>query len=222
MMPEVTVPPRPKGLPIASTQSPTLALVESPQVAAGSGTLDSTLSSARSVTESRPITSACKVVSSDKVTVICSALAITWLFVTMIPEGSIMNPEPKDATRNGGGLGPPGAPFSPKKSRKNSSSGAPGAGNCASGPPLGLGGAFACVVETLTTTPTNFAASWAKTSEKGVVSGASARLGADARSNSIDNAKRVALRRPKDVTQYLLRAREPSGGSVLAFLRRSI
>jgi hypothetical protein len=85
-----------------------------------------------------------------------------------------------------------------------------------------LGGAFACVVETLTTTPTNFAASWAKTSEKGVVSGTSARLGAGARSNSIDNAKRVALRRPKDVTQYLLRAREPSGGSVLAFPRRSI
>src|SRR5216683_3925659 len=34
MMPDVTVPPRPKGLPIARTQSPTLAFVESPQVAA--------------------------------------------------------------------------------------------------------------------------------------------------------------------------------------------
>src|ERR1700747_3248806 len=37
MIPEVTVPPRPKGLPIASTQSPTRALEESPQSAAGSG-----------------------------------------------------------------------------------------------------------------------------------------------------------------------------------------
>ena len=102
MMPDVTVPPSPKGLPIASTQSPTLALAESPQEAAGNGALGSTLRSARSVTASRPITSACKVVSSDKVTVICSALAITWLFVTMIPEGSIMNPEPRDATRGSG------------------------------------------------------------------------------------------------------------------------
>src|SRR6516165_4263062 len=202
MMPEVTVPPRPKGLPIASTQSPTLALVESPQVAAGSGTLDSTLSSARSVTESRPITSACKVVSSDKVTVICSALAITWLFVTMIPEGSIMNPEPRDATRGSGRLGPPGAPFSPRKSRKNSSSGAPGEGSCDSGPPLEFADEFTCVVETLTTTPTSLAANWAKTSEKGVASGASARLSAGASSSNIISARRVALRRPKDVTQY--------------------
>ena len=43
MMPAVTVPPRPNGLPIASTQSPTFALVESPQVAAGNGVFGSTL-----------------------------------------------------------------------------------------------------------------------------------------------------------------------------------
>src|ERR1700757_795411 len=151
MMPEVTVPPRPKGLPIASTQSPTLALVESPQVADGSGAFGSTLRSARSLTGSRPTTSACKVVSSDRVTVICSALAMTWLLVTMRPEGSMMNPEPREATRDAGGLGPPGAPFSPKKSRKNSSSGAPGVGSCASGPPLATGDAFTWVVEILTT-----------------------------------------------------------------------
>src|SRR5271169_2836648 len=203
MMPDVTVPPRPKGLPIASTQSPTFALAESPQDAAGSGAFGSTFKSARSLTGSRPITSACKVVSSDKVTVICSALAITWLFVTMSPEGSMTNPEPRDATRDSGGLGPPGAPFSPKKSRKNSSSGAPGAGNCASGPPLGVDAALACVVDTLTTTPTSFAASWAKTSEKGVVSGASARLGAAASSNIVSATPRV-IRRPKDLTQHLL------------------
>ena len=49
MMPDVTVPPSPNGLPIASTQSPTLVLVESPQLAAGSGVLASTLSNAKSL-----------------------------------------------------------------------------------------------------------------------------------------------------------------------------
>src|SRR5882672_517177 len=47
MIPDVTVPPRPKGLPIASTQSPTFALFESPQIAAGSGAFASTLRRAR-------------------------------------------------------------------------------------------------------------------------------------------------------------------------------
>ena len=32
MIPEVTVPPKPKGLPIASTMSPTLDISESPQL----------------------------------------------------------------------------------------------------------------------------------------------------------------------------------------------
>src|SRR6516164_11323028 len=136
----------------------------------------------------------------------------------MRPEGSMMNPEPSDAARGADGLPLPGAPFSPKKSRKNSSRGAPGAGSCASGPPLEFGDGVACVVETLTTTPTNFAANWAKTSEKGVASGASARLGSGARSNSINNTKRMALRPTKDVTQYLLRASTNNpGASALAF-----
>src|SRR6516225_8520030 len=203
IMPEVTVPPRPNGLPIASTQSPTLVLVESPQIAAGSGAFGSTLSSARSVTASRPMTSACNVVSSDNVTVICSALAITWLLVTTIPEGSMMKPEPSDAARGAGELGPPGVPFSPKKSRKNSSSGDPGEGSCASGAPLFAGAGVACVVEMLTTTPISLAASWAKTSEKGA-SGASARLGIAAISDSVSNIARTAARRPNDVTIYLL------------------
>jgi hypothetical protein len=68
---------------------------------------------------------------------------------------------------------------------------------------LGADAALACVVDTLTTTPTSFAASWAKTSEKGVVSGASARLGA-ATSNNIVSATPMVLRRPKGVTQHLL------------------
>src|SRR5439155_3323780 len=94
------------------------------QFAAGSGVLTSTLSRARSVTESRPITWACNVVSSDRVTVICSALAITWLLVTISPAGSMMKPEPSEAVR--GAPDPPVSPFSPKKSRKNSSSEDPG------------------------------------------------------------------------------------------------
>src|SRR5207237_5840637 len=153
---------------------------------------------------SRPTTSACKVVSSDRVTVICSALAMTWLLVTMRPEGSIMNPEPREATRDAGGLGAPGAPFSPKKSRKNSSSGAPGAGGCASGLPLATGDAFTWVVEMLTTPPTSFAASCAKTSAKGVVCGVSARLDAPATRSSVISAARIAPRRPEDLTRYLL------------------
>src|SRR5207248_6992706 len=127
-------------------------------------------------------TSACNVVSSANVTVICSALAITWLLVTTIPDGSMTNPEPSDAARGAGGFGPPGAPFSPKKSRKNSSSGDPG-GNCASGVPFAGAAVVAWVVETLTTTPTSRAASWAKTSAKGV-SGASALPGKAALSSS--------------------------------------
>ena len=90
-----------------------------------------------------------------------------------------MNPEPSDAARGAGGFGPPGAPFSPKKSRKNSSSGDPG-GNCASGVPFaGAAAVVAWVVEMLTTTPPSRAASCEKTSAKGV-SGASAPLGSGA------------------------------------------
>ena len=48
-MPSVTVPPRPNGLPIAITQSPTLILPESPKLTEVSGLSALTLSSARSV-----------------------------------------------------------------------------------------------------------------------------------------------------------------------------
>ena len=95
------MPPSPNGLPIASTQSPTLALVESPQAAAGRGILASTLSSARSVTVSRPTTCACSTVSSDRVTVIWSAFAMTCALVTISPAASMMNPEPSDAAARG-------------------------------------------------------------------------------------------------------------------------
>src|SRR5260370_4029838 len=171
MIPAVTLPPSPNGLPIASTQSPSVALLESPQLAAGSGVLTSILSSARSVTASRPTTCACNGVSSDNVTVICSALAITWLLVTISPDGSMMKPEPSEATR---GPGAPGAPLSPKKSRNISSSVVPGEFGGASGVVLAAGGA--AWVEILTTTPTTPPASWANTSANGP-SGRSARIG---------------------------------------------
>src|SRR6266700_7449279 len=160
MIPAVTVPPRPNGLPIARTQSPTRALLESPQLAAGRGVLTSTLSSARSVTASRPMTCACNAVSSDSVTVIWSAVAITWLLVTINPDGSMTKPEPSEAIR---GPGAPGAPLSPKKSRNISSSVLPGEFGAASCVFLAGGAAW---VEILTTTPTTRPASWANKSAK--------------------------------------------------------
>ena len=63
-MPAVTVEPRPNGLPIAITQSPMRAVSESPNFAAGSGFFGVTLSSARSVFSSRPISLAGSVVPS--------------------------------------------------------------------------------------------------------------------------------------------------------------
>src|SRR5215469_2050983 len=215
MMPDVTVPPRPNGLPMARTQSPTLALFESPQVAAGNGVFGSTLRSAKSVTASRPMTSACNVVSSESVTVICSALAITWLFVTMSPEGSVTKPEPSEAGRGNVEFGAPGAPFSPKKSRKNSSSGEPG-GSCASGFDFGFGAALACVVEMFTTTPDSRVASCAKMSAKGV-SGASARPGNGRASNSASKTVQMAPRAPKSGKTYLLLRGHPLASDVRTF-----
>ena len=58
MMPAVTEPPRPKGLPTASTQSPTRTSFELPQMVLGRGDVGLTFSSARSVSGSVPITSA--------------------------------------------------------------------------------------------------------------------------------------------------------------------
>src|SRR5215472_13294965 len=172
MMPAVTVPPSPNGLPIASTQSPTLVFDESPQLAAGSGVFASTLRSARSVTLSRPITWACSTVSSLSVTVIWSALAMTCALVTMIPDGSMMKPEPSDAARCPCG---PGAPLSPKKSRNRSSSEA--LGDCGAVSWVVLVGAGACVVETLTTTLKRCPARCEKTSANGVSGGAAAASG---------------------------------------------
>ena len=63
-MPAVTVPPRPNGLPIAITQSPTRSLSESPNFTAVSGLSGLTFSTARSVFVSVPTSSALSLVPS--------------------------------------------------------------------------------------------------------------------------------------------------------------
>ncbi len=72
-MPAVTEPPRPNGLPAASTQSPTSTWRESPNATAGSGPVASTLISATSVSSSVPITLAGSRVPSVRPTTILSA-----------------------------------------------------------------------------------------------------------------------------------------------------
>ncbi len=76
-MPAVTVPPRPNGLPIASTQSPTRSAEESPNSSAGSGLPASTFSKVMSPVWSRPSTLAFSEVLSCKVTVMSSAPSVT-------------------------------------------------------------------------------------------------------------------------------------------------
>ena len=91
------MPPKPNGLPIAITQSPTLSLLESPNLTADNFVfLGFILSRATSVFGSLPTTVASKEVSSYNITIIFSALSITWLFVIIYPLLSIINPEPSD------------------------------------------------------------------------------------------------------------------------------
>jgi hypothetical protein len=81
-MPAVTDPPRPKGLPTAMIQSPTLSASESPHSTAGSSRLASILSNARSVCLSTPTTLASYCAPSVRVTLMPAASSMTWLFVT--------------------------------------------------------------------------------------------------------------------------------------------
>ena len=82
-MPAVTVPPRPNGLPIASTQSPTRDCVGIAEIAPSAAACpDFTFSSAMSPLSSRPTISAFSVVLSCSVTVTSSAPSMTWLLVT--------------------------------------------------------------------------------------------------------------------------------------------
>ena len=77
MMPAETELPRPKGLPIASTQSPTRADALSPKLTNSSGESGSTLRSAMSVLGSVPTTSASSEVPSARLTEIWSASSMT-------------------------------------------------------------------------------------------------------------------------------------------------
>ncbi len=174
-MPAVTVPPRPNGLPIASTQSPTREISESPKSTAVSGLSGFTCSSAISPVSSRPSTFAFSEVLSCKVTVISSAPSITWLLVTTMPELSMMKPDPRLCIRrsDGGGWASPPRPPGPgrlrlRKSLKNCSNGEPGGNSGTSGPGPGPGEpARACtawVDEMFTTAGSSFAARSAKLS----------------------------------------------------------
>ncbi len=141
-IPAVTVPDRPNGLPIASTQSPTRDLSLSPNATAGSLRSVCTCSTARSVRSSWPISLALSTVLSCSVTVISSAPLITWLLVTMTPDGSMMKPDPSACILRGGALGspPPPPPCSRfMKSWKNFSNGDPGGKAGMPGPGPGLG-----------------------------------------------------------------------------------
>jgi hypothetical protein len=101
-MPAVTEPPRPNGLPMATTQSPTFALSESPNFTACSGLSVLIRNTATSVRGSVPRSSARMEVLSWRMTLISSAPSMTWLFVTTMPEASRMKPEPSDWPRRRG------------------------------------------------------------------------------------------------------------------------
>mmetsp|Transcript_46487 Transcript_46487/g.64595 ORF Transcript_46487/g.64595 Transcript_46487/m.64595 type:complete len:228 (-) Transcript_46487:96-779(-) len=158
-IPAVTVPPRPNGLPIATTQSPTRSRSLSPNSTEGSCLpAGSILRTATSVFSSVPSSSALNSVSSCSRTVISSASAITWLLVTTMPAASMMKPEPSDCARRGrSGRGW----LRSKNSSKKSLNGEPG-GNC------GMSGlrleSTVCVVAMLTTAGESWAARSAKLS----------------------------------------------------------
>ncbi len=88
IIPDVTVPPRPKGFPIAITECPTLALSELANFTYGKGSFDSTFKSAKSVSWSLPTNSAFNSFSSWNLTFISFAWAMTLWFVTIYPLGS--------------------------------------------------------------------------------------------------------------------------------------
>src|SRR5262245_576263 len=115
MMPAVTVCCRPNGEPIASTQSPTLILSESPRVADGKLLPPCSRSTARSVRLSTPASLALNFFPSAVTASISVARSTTWALVSTVPDGSTMTPEPR--LRAGSGR----SGVSPKNRRKNSS-----------------------------------------------------------------------------------------------------
>src|SRR3990172_1953109 len=95
MMPCVARVPSPRALPMATTQSPTLILDESPTCAAGR-LVASIFSTAKSVSGSvaTVFKSTGKVRPSSRVTEIVLAPSMTWLLVMITPSCRIIQPEP--------------------------------------------------------------------------------------------------------------------------------
>ena len=108
-MPAVTVPPRPKGLPTAITQSPTRGVL-SANFTNGKVSDDLIFSSAMSVRWSVPISSASYLLSLSKLTWILPPPSMTWLLVTTKPSAETTKPEPC-ACVGRGALWPPSAPL---------------------------------------------------------------------------------------------------------------
>src|SRR5438552_2941307 len=101
-MPAVAVWVRPNGLPIASTQSPTLRLSESPSGSVGSGCGALMWTRAMSVLSSLPTSFASNSSSVAMRTRILSAPLTTWLFVTTSPSAEMTKPEPRLRLTAGG------------------------------------------------------------------------------------------------------------------------
>ena len=89
------MPPKPKGFPIATTQSPILASSEFPNLTGLNFSSDSICKTAISIPESDPRTFALKSLPPFTLTTISSAPWMTWLFVITIPFSSIINPDPR-------------------------------------------------------------------------------------------------------------------------------
>ncbi|MGY3104639.1 hypothetical protein ACVW0I_006218 [Bradyrhizobium sp. LM6.11] len=196
-IPAVTVPPRLKGLPIATTQSPRRSLSESPNFTDTSGFGGLNFSTARSVFLSTPTSSALILVPSLRMTLISSASAMTWLLVTTTPDVSMMKPLPSELVLRGAGLfsppllPPPGPLRFLKKSSKNSSKGEPG-GSCGMAllppPPLA---STVCEVEMLTTASITFSATSAMPSGPRAEAGVPNALKAPTASAASPKRKRV-------------------------------
>src|SRR5438128_2699100 len=88
-----TGPAKPCGLPIATTSWPTRSPVASPS-SAGTSSVESARSTARSESGSAPTTSACTSVPSTKLATIRVARSTTWAEVTMKPSLVIATPLP--------------------------------------------------------------------------------------------------------------------------------
>src|ERR1700730_617655 len=134
-MPIVTVWLSPNGLPIASTTSATSTRPESPKAKTGKS-FPGSLTIARSVLGSAPMSLPVSSRRSARVTLMSCAPSTTWLLVITMPSAVTSTPEPRLRSRCGPSSGPP-------KKRKN--------GSEKNGPGIALGPRTVLVEEMLTT-----------------------------------------------------------------------